>query len=106
MLQSVTIKAVPGIQKQNQINQVLVNNQYNKEQSLQRNNNKKNPSSKKSVKFNANVEIFKVESWKKYNTDAANETEYTRKKNEIMKMKETQLLASSMVYGGSGCIIN
>ena len=45
-------------------------------------------------------------SWKKYNTDAANETEYTKKKNEIMKMKETQLLASSMVYGGSGCIIN
>ena len=64
MLQSVSIKTFPSTQKQNQINQVLVNNQYNKEQSLQRNNNKKNSSSKKSVKFNANVEIFKVESWK------------------------------------------
>ena len=106
MIQNISIKTLPSIQKQNQINQVLVNNQYNKEQSLQRNNNKKKYNSKKSVKFDENVEIFKVESWKNYNTDAANETEYTKKKNEIMQMKEKQQLANAMIYGGSSCIIN
>ena len=106
MLQDISINTFPNIQKQNQINQALVNNQYNKEQSLQRNNNKKKSYSKKSVKFNENVEIFKVENWKIYNTDAANETEYTKKKNEIMQMKEKQQLANAMIYGGSSCIIN
>ena len=49
---------------------------YNKEVFLRR------IKRKKSVTFNPNICIIDVESWKKYNDDVADETEYMRHKRE------------------------
>ena len=55
---------------------------YNKEKSLKR--------KKKSVSFNPNISIINVESWKKYNDDSADDTEYMRRKREKAYYKENE----------------
>ena len=77
----------------NQINHPFIINPYNKEINVQRLNNKRKSSdSRKSVTFSPNVSIIDVESWKKYNTDMAQDTEYMRLKNKIQYLKERKKL--------------
>ena len=71
-----------------QINPILINNPCDKEISVKRLANKRKSSdSRKSVTFSPNVSIIEVESWKKYNSDASDETEYMRLKREIEYLK-------------------
>ena len=72
----------------NQINPSFIINQINKEIKVQRlNNRRKSSDSRKSVTFSPNVSVIDVESWKKYNSDVSEETEYMRLKREIEYLK-------------------
>ena len=92
MNQNIYTKSYQNVFSYKQANPLVVNNQYDKEKSLQRNNKRKSSDSKKSVTFNENVQIEYVESWKKYNTDVSNETEYGKLKKEIMELKKNKQL--------------
>ena len=96
----------------NQINplQIRYPYPYNKEEkALPRINIKKSSDQKKSVKFNPNISISEVESWKKYNEDMSKETEYMQIKREIANIKlKMELLAckkqkKSNKYEEEGC---
>ena len=72
----------------NQNNPSFIINPCNKEMKAQRlNGSRKSSDSKKSVTFSPNVSIIDVESWKKYNKDVSEDTEYMRLKKEIEYLK-------------------
>ena len=75
-----------------QSNQLYNSYPYNKEVCLQRINKKKSSESKKSVTFNPNIDVINVESWKKYNSDMSEETEYMQIKRKIAALKEKKKL--------------
>ena len=72
-----------------QINPLQINypHPYKKEIPLPRLNTKKSSFPKKTVRFNPNISISEVESWKKYNQDMSKETEYMQLKREILVLK-------------------
>ena len=105
MIQYVYTKTYPRIENYNQPNQNLLNNQYNNENYLQRNNKKKLRKAKKSVKFNEQVQIDFVESWKKYNIDTSCDNEFIKEKNKLIDLKRKALSGNMLKHDECTCNI-
>ena len=105
MIQNIITKPNFTLQNYKQTNSELLYNQYNKEKSFKRNNERKLSNAKKSVSFNEKVEIVNVESWKKYNVDVSEETEYGKLRREILELKKNQLLVKSLIKDDCTCFI-
>ena len=105
MIQYVYTKNYPRSMSYNQPNVKIQNNQYNKEDFFQRNNMKKLAKAKKSVKFNEQVQIDFVESWKKYNIDTSYENEFIQEKNKLMDLKRKGLSGNAFKHDECTCNI-
>ena len=88
MTQNIYSKPNHEILYYRQGNPYISNNQYDKENSLNRMRQRKSSNSSKSVSFNEQVEIVAVENWKKFNVDVSNETEYAKIKRELNELKK------------------
>ena len=88
MTQNIYSKPNQEILYYRQGNLFISNNQYDKENSLNRMRQRKSSNSSKSVSFNEQVEIVAVENWKKYNVDVSYETEYAKIKRELNELKK------------------
>ena len=88
MTQNIYSKPNKEILYYKQANPFISNNQYDKENSLNRMRQRKSSNSSKSVSFNEQVEIVAVENWKKFNVDVSNETEYAKIKRELNELKK------------------
>ena len=88
MTQNIYSKPNHEILYYRQANPFISNNQYDKENSLNRMRQRKSSNSSKSVSFNEQVEIVAVENWKKYNVDVSYETEYAKIKRELNELKK------------------
>ena len=88
MTQNIYSKPNQEILYYRQGNLFISNNQYDKENSLNRMRQRKSSNSSKSVSFNEQVEIVAVENWKKFNVDVSNETEYAKIKRELNELKK------------------
>ena len=66
---------------------MYIMNRNNREICIPRLNPKESLISKKSVRFNPNVNVIEVESWKKYNSDMSKETEFYAFKKEYLALQ-------------------
>ena len=70
---------------------IIPNNNVKKEEDdLPRLGRRKSSGIRKSVSFNNNISVTKVENWKKYNKDVSEETEFFKLKKQIQEFKAQQ----------------
>ena len=105
MIQNIITKPNLTLLNYKQTNSELLYNQYDKEKSFKRTTGRKLSNAKKSVSFNEKVEIINIESWKKYNVDVSEDTEYGKLRKEILELKKNQLLAKSIVKDDCSCFV-
>ena len=88
-----------------QANTLYIGKACNQELSFPRLNTNNSLNNKKRVSFNPIVNIIEVESWKKYNCDMSNETEYMQLKRELMELKAQNLIERKKNNGDCNCNI-